>query len=54
VCRRLHLTYLAPDPMRAFIDGTLPLAYSPAQLRQGIPLDWSEQRLVLDSAARSG
>lgn len=51
VRRRLQLAYLAPDLMQAIIDGTLPPECSPTQLRQGIPLDWREQRRILGSAA---
>jgi site-specific DNA recombinase len=48
------LSYLAPDIVRAFIEGRQPLQLTPTRLlhlSKDLPHDWKEQRLFLGFAA---
>ena len=50
----LRLSYLAPDIVRALLEGRQPSELTPTQLlrlSKDLPHDWSEQRHVLDFAA---
>jgi site-specific DNA recombinase len=46
----VRLSYLAPDVVRAFLDGRQPIALTPTQLLQlsrNLPHYWKEQRCFL-------
>ena len=50
----IRLSYLAPDIVRALLEGRQPIELTPTQLlrlSKGLPHDWSEQRHVLGFAA---
>ena len=50
----IRLSYLAPDIVRALLEGRQPIELTPTQLlrlSKDLPRDWSEQRHVLDFAA---
>ena len=50
----IRLSYLAPDIVRALLEGRQPIELTPTQLlrlSKDLPHDWSEQRHVLDFAA---
>jgi len=40
----LELANLAPDIIRAIVDGDVPDGFTLSRLRKGIPDDWDEQR----------
>ena len=40
----LELANLAPDIIRAIVDGNVPDGFTLKRLRHGIPDDWDEQR----------
>ena len=41
------LTLLAPDIVEAILDGRQPVELGVHVLREGIPVEWGEQRMVL-------
>ena len=50
----IRLSYLAPDIVRALLEGRQPIELTPTRLlrlSKDLPHDWSEQRHVLDFAA---
>ena len=50
----IRLSYLAPDIVRALLEGRQPIELTPTQLlrlSKDLPHDWSEQRHVLDFVA---
>ena len=50
----IRLSYLAPDIVRALLEGRQPIELTPTQLlrlSKDLPHDWSEQRHVLDFPA---
>ena len=50
----IRLSYLAPDIVRALLEGRQPIELTPTRLfrlSKNLPHDWSEQRHVLDFAA---
>lgn len=50
----IRLSYLAPDIVRAFLEGRQPIELTPTRLMQlskDLPNDWSEQRRFLGFAA---
>ena len=50
----IRLSYLAPDIVRALLEGRQPIELTPARLlrlSKDLPHDWSEQRHVLGFAA---
>jgi site-specific DNA recombinase len=50
----IRLSYLAPDIVRALLEGRQPIELTPIRLlrlSKDLPHDWSEQRHVLDFAA---
>ena len=50
----MRLSYLAPDIVRALLEGRQPIELTPTrllQLSKDLPHDWSEQRHVLDFPA---
>jgi hypothetical protein len=47
VARTLRLNYLAPDIVRAILDGREPSGLSLVKLTQPLPVEWSEQRAHL-------
>ena len=50
----IRLSYLAPDIVRALLEGRQPIELTPTRLlrlSKGLPHDWSEQRHVLGFAA---
>ena len=49
VTRMLHRAFLAPDIVRAVINGTQPAHFDLRFLKQfrALPVDWSEQRKLL-------
>ena len=51
IAHLLHLAYLAPDIMEAILAGDVPLTLTLSSLKNGIPLDWQEQRKVLGFCA---
>ena len=57
VCEVLRMTRLAPDIIRAILDGRQPrhLSLHAMRGRQGeVPLDWEEQRVLLGFAVTGG
>jgi hypothetical protein len=46
VSRILRLAFLAPDIVEAILDGRQPPGCAVEPLRQLIPLDWHEQRIL--------
>jgi len=48
--RALSLVNLAPDIIKAIVDGAEPSALTLAKLRKGIPDDWDEQRKTFGCA----
>lgn len=50
VLRTIQLAFLAPDIVRAILDGTQPATLTLTNLKQNIPLpiDWSEQRKLFE------
>jgi hypothetical protein len=50
----IRLSYLAPDIVRALLEGRQPIELTPTRLlrlSKDLPHDWSEQRHVLGFAA---
>jgi site-specific DNA recombinase len=50
----VRLSYLAPDIVRALIEGRQPIELTPTRLlrlSKDLPHDWKEQRLFLGFAA---
>ena len=50
----IRLSYLAPDIVRALLEGRQPIELTPTRLlrlSKDLPHDWSEQRHVLDFVA---
>ena len=47
VARTLRLNYLAPDIVRAILDGREPSGMSLVKLTQPLPAEWTEQRAQL-------
>src|SRR4051794_33478315 len=47
----LRLTLLAPDIVEAILDGRQPVDLGLPRLLEPWPLEWSEQRLVLNAVA---
>ena len=50
----VRLSYLAPDIVRALLEGRHPIALAPTRLlrvSKDLPHDWSKQRLFLGFAA---
>jgi hypothetical protein len=46
----LRLTLLAPDIVKAILDGRRPAEFDPPRLMKPFPVDWPDQATVLDSA----
>ena len=54
VLNQSKVSYLAPDIVRALLEGRQPIELTPTRLlrlSKDLPHDWSEQRHVLDFAA---
>ena len=47
LARLLRLTLLAPDIVEAILDGRHSEDFTLAALREGVPVDWAEQRIAL-------
>jgi hypothetical protein len=54
VCRLLPLTCLAPDIVKAILDGRQPKGLRLAEMLGNGPVDWDEQRLSWDFCCASG
>jgi hypothetical protein len=52
VGRILPLAFLAPDITRAIVDGCQPPSMTIDRLREPIPMDWNEQRVMFGFPAR--
>jgi site-specific DNA recombinase len=52
VGRILPLAFLAPDITRAIVDGCQPPSMTIDRLRDPIPMDWNEQRVMFGFSAR--